>query len=190
MAKQRQKEILDAFETCILKHGIPGTSLALLAEQAQVKRSILRHYIGNRDQIIERLGDRWFDSYAGQWQQILLALPSTNRLEALFDVLFSKRDRTYARHIIIGEALFVEGKRLPGLKQRLQRSIKQFIDSLSQEIERQFPHTNAQDRNAMAHGIHSINMMCESLIALDAQKDIPQLKQAALLLLNSAKVRE
>ena len=59
MANQRREEILDALERCILEKGIQATSLEYLADKANMKRTILRHYIGNRDDIICALSQRW-----------------------------------------------------------------------------------------------------------------------------------
>lgn len=183
MAAQRCAEILDAFETCILKQGIAGTSLEMLAEQAQMKRSILRHYIGNRDKIIEQLAERWYAQYREQWQMALGYLPQNNRLEALVEMLFSERDNSYADKVIIGEALFIEAKRLPALKRQVQASSDQFIEIFTTEIKRQSPNVDSDKAAAMAHGVYGIYLMGESMIALGTTRDIPKLKQATLLLL-------
>jgi AcrR family transcriptional regulator len=185
MAAQRTEEILDAFEVCILSHGITDTSLKVLAEQAQMKRTILRHYIGNRDQIIELLGERWFDHFAAQWQQTLHDLPVENRLEVLIDRLFSERDSDNTQSMIIKEALFVEARRLPGLKVKLQKLMAQFIEAVSAEIQQHTPKLKADTTIDMAHGIYGIYMMSESLVALNLPENISKLKNAAHLLLDS-----
>ena len=66
MAAQRIEEILDALEICILQNGIQASSLENIAETAGMKRTILRHYIGNRDDIICALSARLKDKYTAQ----------------------------------------------------------------------------------------------------------------------------
>ena len=183
MAGQRRREILDAFECCILQHGIAGTSLEMLAEAAGMKRSILRHYIGNRDAIIEALGERWYGHYDEQWQQTLSYLPESDRLDCLVEILFAERDQDYAEGVIIGEALFIEAKRLATLKAKYQQSTAQFIGITCAELKRDDPAISDDKATAMAHGLHSIYMMAESLVALNHQGDLPKLKRAARLLL-------
>ena len=183
MAGQRRREILDAFESCILRHGIAGTSLEMLAEAAGMKRSILRHYIGNRDAIIEALGERWYSHYDEQWQQTLAYLPESGRLDALVEILFAERDEAYAEGVIIGEALFIEAKRLPGLKAKYQQAASQFIEICCTELKRNDPAIEHDRATAIAHGLHGIYMMAESLVGLDLQQDLTKLRRAARVLL-------
>ena len=49
LTEVRTAEILDAFERCVARFGLEGSSLERDAEEAGMKRSILRHYIGNRN---------------------------------------------------------------------------------------------------------------------------------------------
>ncbi|MGI9303924.1 MAG: TetR family transcriptional regulator, partial [Gammaproteobacteria bacterium] len=49
---QRTGEILDAFQRCIVKYGMQGASLERISEEADMGRTILRHYVGNRDDLI------------------------------------------------------------------------------------------------------------------------------------------
>jgi hypothetical protein len=41
-------QILDAYEECVLQFGLEATSLEAIADQARIKRSVVRHYMGNR----------------------------------------------------------------------------------------------------------------------------------------------
>ena len=52
---QRSKEILDAFERCISKWGLDGASLERIATESGIKRPALRHFIGNRDELLVAL---------------------------------------------------------------------------------------------------------------------------------------
>lgn len=49
---QRRPEILEAFARCIGRLGIAGTSLEAVATEAGMRRSILRHFVGNRDDLL------------------------------------------------------------------------------------------------------------------------------------------
>lgn len=187
MVAQRREEILNALEICIRERGIGGTSLEYLAEIAKMKRSILRHYIGNRDEIIVALGERWAQYYAELWQSTLDYLPSTHRVESLIEVLFSPRDKEYIEHVVIGEALFSEAKRLEKIKQQMQQNMQHFLQVLKQEMTSQFPNADGEKCQIIAHGIHANYLMAESLLPLDMQDDVYQLKQSSLLLLSTIK---
>lgn len=187
MVNQRRGEILDAFEDCILDQGIQGTSLETLAERAKMKRSILRHYIGNRDDIICALSERWRAHYDKQWQETLAYLPASNRVGSLLNTLFAERDAEYIKGTLIGEAVFAEAKRLPQVKADIQYSMDRFMEILSDELKAEFPSAQADRINEVAHGIHANYLMSESLLPLGMLEDVKILKRASTLLIETLK---
>ena len=182
MAGQRREEILDALEICILKTGIQAASLEVIAETAKMKRSILRHYIGNRDDIICALSERWTRKYSQQWQELLNWLPNCNRTEALIDALFATRNEASVNSTIIGEAIFSEAKRLEPIKLDQQNIAQEFIQQLTNEFSTQYPNAAPKTIELVAYGIYANYLMCESLLPLGMLDDMYKLKQTALLL--------
>ena len=59
----RIPQILDAFEHCIMKHGIAETSLARVAEYAKISRTTIHHYIGGRQELIKAAHKRFVDNW-------------------------------------------------------------------------------------------------------------------------------
>ena len=47
IAPQRQNEILDAFERCVMKYGFTGSSTHRISEEAGMKQPMVAHYFGN-----------------------------------------------------------------------------------------------------------------------------------------------
>lgn len=184
MAGQRREEILDALEVCILDKGIQATSLENIAEAANVKRTILRHYIGNRDEIICALSERWASKYSQQWQEILTWLPSVNRSEALIDSLFSTRSKEMVASTIIGEAIFSEAKRLAPIKAHQAQIMQEFIEHLVTVFSGQFVDADPQKVELVAYGIYSNYLMSESLLPLGMLDERYKLKLSSMLLCN------
>ncbi|MBE0370385.1 TetR/AcrR family transcriptional regulator [Pseudoalteromonas aurantia] len=182
VAGQRREEILDALEVCILEKGIQATSLENIAETAKMKRTILRHYIGNRDDIICLLSERWRDKYTQQWQELLTWLPSSNRAEALIDSLFSSRSKESINTTIIGEALFSEAKRLAPIKVHQQHIMQEFIQHLIHEFQIQYPDAESKRVELIAYGIYANYLMAESLLPLGLLDEIYKFKQTSVLL--------
>ncbi|MBV1921373.1 MAG: hypothetical protein KUG73_11875 [Pseudomonadales bacterium] len=56
---ERTEEILIAFEQCVAQYGIEGATLERLATQSGLQRSLVRHYVGNREELITALIDRF-----------------------------------------------------------------------------------------------------------------------------------
>ncbi|MCL1095442.1 TetR/AcrR family transcriptional regulator [Shewanella kaireitica] len=182
MAGQRREEILDALEACILAKGIQATSLENIAEAAKVKRTILRHYIGNRDEIICALSERWTLKYSLQWQELLKWLPQNNRAEALIDSLFSTRTNEMVNSTIIGEAIFSEAKRLAPIKLHQQQIMQEFIQHLVSVLSIQFANADPKNVELVAYGIYSNYLMSESLLPLGMLDERYKLKQSSMLL--------
>ncbi|TMP26884.1 hypothetical protein CWB99_17455 [Pseudoalteromonas rubra] len=182
MAAQRTEEILDALEACILKYGIQTTSLENIAETAGVKRTILRHYIGNRDDIICALSTRLRSRYSEQWQQVLHWLPSTNKIESIIDALFTVGSQERINATIIGEAIFSEAKRLPAIKQDQTSIMDEFITIISDVLRHEYPDANPDKVELVAHGIYANYLLSESFLPLTLVDQVYKLKAASKLL--------
>lgn len=182
LAPQRIEEILNALEVCILKYGIQATSLENIAETAGMKRTILRHYIGNRDDIICALSKRWRDKYSEQWQQIVAWLPTANRSEAMIEALFTVGSADRVNATIIGEAIFSEAKRLPAIKEDQQHIMLEFHQYVSDALKVDYPDAHDDKVNLVSHGIYASYLMAESLLPLKLIEQVHQLKLSAKLL--------
>ncbi len=185
MAGQRREEILDALETCILEKGIQGTSLEYLAETANMKRTILRHYLGNRDDIICALSKRWREKFDEQWHETLSWLPEKNRVNALIDILFAARSESYLKATVISDALFSEAKRLAPVKDDQIHSMNMFVRIVSEELGKEFTTATAEHCELVASGIQANYLMSETLHPLGLADDISSLKSASLLLITT-----
>jgi hypothetical protein len=67
LAESRRAQILDAYEECVLQFGMEARSLEALADQAGIKRSVVRHYMDNRAELrrafVERIISRATRAY-------------------------------------------------------------------------------------------------------------------------------
>lgn len=185
MAAQRKEEILDAFEECILQDSLETTSLEKLAEHAGMKRSILRHYIGNRDDIIVALSERYLGYYDDQWKQTIAWLPDSQRMPAMIDILFGERNQVYVEKSIVGDAIYAQAKRLDAVRAHQITSMNQSMTALRTELKNDYP--NAQDDNItlVARGILANYLNSESLLPFGLKQEVEQLKQVSLLLLST-----
>ncbi|MCG7561096.1 TetR/AcrR family transcriptional regulator [Pseudoalteromonas sp. McH1-42] len=182
MAAQRKEEILDALETCILQYGIQATSLESIAEAAGVKRTILRHYIGNRDDIICALSTRLRSRYSQQWQQLLCWLPSKNKTESIIDALFTVGSSERVNATIIGEAIFSEAKRLPPVKRDQEAIMDEFITIICQVLRDEYEHASDDKIELVAHGIYANYLLSESFLPLTLVDQVYKLKATSKLL--------
>ena len=103
--EKRSAEILDAFGRCVARYGVEGSTLERIANEAGVKRTLLRHYIGNRDELIEALGQRIEQDFLHRTRAIFDALPESRRVETLLDTLFDPANQSDSDDVAIAQAL-------------------------------------------------------------------------------------
>ena len=84
----RTLEILDAFVTCVTRYGLDGSTLERISEEAGVKRPILRHYLGNREEMVALLIEHVVERFNAQTEALFANLPAERRWPALMDQLF------------------------------------------------------------------------------------------------------
>lgn len=185
MAALRKEEILDALEECILQDSLEATSLEKLAEQAKMKRSILRHYIGNRDDIIVALSERYLGYYEQQWKQTKEWLPDNDRLPVLMDILFGERDQEYVNRSIVGDAIYSQAKRLPAVREHQLSNLGLSIDCISEELWTAYPEASEHKLKLVARGILAAYMNGESFLPLELNAEIKELKEMCTLLIGT-----
>ena len=183
LAAKRKEEILDAFEQCILEESLEATSLEKLAEKANMKRSILRHYIGNRDDIIVALSERYQAYYSELWRQTKEWLPERNRMTVLIEMLFADRNQDYINKSIIGDAIYAQAKRLDQVRQHQLQAMQEAIQLLIGELNQAYPNAQEEKLHLIARGILSNYLHSEALLPLKFWEEIEQLKSVSLLLL-------
>ena len=113
LTEERTAQILDAFARCVVQYGLDGTSLEQVAEEAGVKRSILRHYVGNRDALINAMVERVVQKYAQQLEAMVAYLPEAGneRIETLLSLLFQPEPDESAQEAFVFETLIAAAGR-------------------------------------------------------------------------------
>ncbi|WP_067476360.1 TetR/AcrR family transcriptional regulator [Actinomadura hibisca] len=88
LAGQRREQILRAAARSVARHGLAGSTQERIAEAAGMSRSHIRHYVGNRDQLIDALWDHVITPYFESMEAALADRAADERLRALVDFLF------------------------------------------------------------------------------------------------------
>lgn len=166
IAEERRQEILDAFERCIAQYGLEGSSLEQIADEAGVKRSIIRHYVGNRDALVEALVERVTKSYLAQVEREFADVAPERMVSAILDSLFLADSSYDPNERIVIDVLLTTKERYPRAKQLLRAMFEQLIDAFSQELQRAYPHASAEHCHHVAYTIWCISSTNDSLMWL------------------------
>ena len=166
LAGERTEQILDAFERCVARFGLEGSSLDRIAEEADMKRSILRHYIGNRDELVLALADRVIAKYEAHFESHLQATSAFTPVKQLMSYLFPAKAVSSTESILVIESLIAAGATCPDIRKKMMGYIDRLIDRSASLLRRAYPETSNQKCWAAAYGVVSICFNQESLTPL------------------------
>lgn len=170
LTKERTAQILDAFERCVARYGLEGSSLERVAEEANVKRSILRHYVGNRDDLIIALGERVVSKYRHYSQSMLGDLPKRGRITKLMEFFFPDQPVESADSVLVVEALIFAAEQYPRIRELMTEYINDLVRTTAEQLQQEFSSATRQHCWSVAYGVVSLCFNQESLISLHLPK--------------------
>ncbi|UTW55212.1 TetR/AcrR family transcriptional regulator [Kordiimonas sp. SCSIO 12610] len=162
--QERTEEILDAFEICVAKYGVEGSTLEKIAEQAGLRRSLLRHYIGNREALLSSLVKRFINK-SHQQSDYMKSLTISQPAHVLIDFLYN-RSAEQNMFALTAQSLIIAANERDDLKNTLKIWMEDFVETL-EDILRTI-HKNNTDENykSIAVGIAGIYSNYASLAPL------------------------
>ena len=166
MAGERRDELLNAFERCIVKYGLEGASLEQIADEAGMTRSIIRHYIGNRDELVDALIERIIAQYAGQLEAAYADVPADHVVRHTLDVMFSGEQLLDPRDTVVITVLMTAKDRYPQAKKLLVAMFEAMIDSFAADLGQSYPQAPAERCRQIAYAVICMAEMHESLMWL------------------------
>ena len=128
LAKERRRQILDAYEECILESGFAATTLGDVAERAGCKRQLIRHYFGNREAVVRDLLSRLAGRYDRRIEERIVGTTPVevldSFLESIANTVGDEEDKRDDR--LFGE-LFGAALTDPPLRAELQRTTERWL---------------------------------------------------------------
>jgi len=180
MREQRTVEILEAFGRCLNKFGLEGVTLENIAEEANMQRSILRHYIGNREDIIDAYVNHVAVESVRQTRQILSQIPKKRRVHWFVDLLFDDKYISENRQAYISGMLVSSIERHPALRDILLKSVDDFIEVIAEEIRDAYPEATEQQCWIVSNAVSALYINYESLFPLGLKSNYHEGSLAAI----------
>jgi AcrR family transcriptional regulator len=148
---ERRTQILDAFIELLAEHGLEAVSLDDVARAAGVQRSMIRHFVGNRADLIRGAAEELAERYA---RLVRAQLGDDPTLAEAIDHLFSDRwvggmateDAALAQ--LLREAAHDEPTR-----ERIKAMYDQLVASLAAGIRREHPTVTTSASRDLAYTI-------------------------------------
>jgi AcrR family transcriptional regulator len=165
----RIPQILDAYGACLIRYGADGTSLDRVAAEAGVTRGLVRHYLGNRDEVNLALAMRVRDRYIEWLRERVDSLPAAGRLDALIDPLIDE-DLPVELYQVVGELFSVAG-RDRNVALVLRDAYLELERTLDVELAAAFPRAKPAKRRAVAFGLMGLVFSTSDFLAIGFPED-------------------
>lgn len=166
LTEERTEQILNAFERCVARYGLDGSSLEKIGEEAGMKRTILRHYIGNRDDLVHALCERMTKEWHHQLRSLELAPVGKDPQKELVGLLFYSPEHN-RDSILVAENLIAAADRYPKVGEAMRDFVEAYTKVISQRLKIIHPKSPAENRWQAAYAILSILFNEASLAALN-----------------------
>ncbi|MBT2132298.1 TetR/AcrR family transcriptional regulator [Aliiroseovarius lamellibrachiae] len=180
---ERSEQILDAYLTCVARFGLEGATQQRIATEAGIKRPLLRHYLGNRDQMLTALTAYVVDGFAVTTDALSEALTEDGTPRDLIELLFDDATGNDPRMMLAYQALVTATGDHPEMRVPLLNSMTRFLAVIENVLTRAAPTATRAHIRAVTQGIAA------SYVTLDAMSPLTppaewqsEMKQAAAML--------
>ena len=187
--EQRAKEIVSAFERCIVRNGITGAQLEKIAAESGIQRPALRHFIGNREELIYELTKSIASEYSQMLKNASKLLDQVgSSSDDLLIILFMQSRLTTPERIIVFVNLYSISHRYPYVKKQLKNWYLSYVDWVAQQLRKYKPKASKHDCEATAIALVSLSFNFASLSPLEIKDaDANHIMAAGTCLINGLK---
>lgn len=166
---ERYEQVMAALVQCVARFGLEGTTLSKVAEQAGLTRPLIRHHLGNRDDMISQLQDFVLSRFDADVDALIKALPDRNTGASLIDLLFSSSGASDPAMTMAFAALTAHARSDERLRERCRACILQMEAEVARVLAAEMPDRGAA--KAAAHGIVALYFNVTAFEDLDMPED-------------------
>ena len=157
VTEERREQILEAFERCVAEFGLVATTLDRVAELAGVRRAMIRHHVGNRDELIRAAVERMTANYRRAFEAALEGLGPGPVLPALLDHLllggFTTDSPSEDRAV---DALITASASDERVRRHLREMYGFLEDGLAAQLREAYPDARVADARGIAYAIMAL----------------------------------
>lgn len=150
---ERYEQVMQALVRCVARLGIEGATLTTIADEAGLSRPLIRHHLGNRDEILQSLQDYVLMGFDDQTDALAEALPDIDPAVTVIDLLFADTGAADPDLVLAFAALTARSAGDADLRSACQASISRFEAVIAQAIRAEHPHLDQPFADQTAQGI-------------------------------------
>jgi len=166
---KRKEQILQAFEACVIRHGLAKTTLQKVADEVGLPRSLVRYFVGNRSDMVDLLIARMIErgeAMLATAQQGGKASNLNDLLDTVFDGAFSNE----TSNNVVGELWYLAERDLT-IRARLADMYGRITDALVTQMTLEKIGPDLAEREAVAHALLSLAYGEASFNGIGLQKN-------------------
>ncbi|GIH81107.1 TetR/AcrR family transcriptional regulator [Planobispora longispora] len=152
LAEERREQILRAAAQSVARYGLAGSTQERIAAAAGMSRSHIRHYVGNRDELIDALWDHVITPYFEATHAALTGLAPDAQLRALVDFLFGPQMARNEDDLVI-EALISGAMHDVRLRGRIYDSYSRLEREIAKTIREAVPGCESAESLQLAYAL-------------------------------------
>lgn len=157
LAAERTRQILDAVERCVARTGLVRLTLDDVAREAGLKRSQLRHFVGNRDDLIRAAILHFSEAYWTSYADAVARVAPDERLDVVLNFLFEGafvHEHPDEERVL--DAIIAGTAGDPIARQALRDLYERFHRSAADELRRAFPEARPEDVVDVSYALMSL----------------------------------
>lgn len=152
LATQRREQIIAAFCRCIAREGLEKTTLDHVATEAGVQRAAIRHYVGNRNELVRAALDKLASHYVENFFDKTASIADDEAFDYFLDTIFQgQREMTVEDAAF--DALVAASVADESIRERLLKMYRVYEKWIKSEIARRYPKADQDQLEATAFSI-------------------------------------
>lgn len=192
MAEERRTQIFEAFRRCVAREGLEKTTLDAVAREAGLQRSAIRHFVGNRDQLVREALVALAAEYYEAFDRSVAEARGKARIDLLLAFLFDGAfAHEHGESDRVVNALLAGAAADEGARRALREMYEGFLESVERELRSAYPKARAPRRREAAWAILCIAETHVTMIDLGFDESRTELaKRAARRILDGLRSRD
>jgi AcrR family transcriptional regulator len=184
--EERYQQVMGAMVHCVARYGLDGATLDRIAKQADLSRPLIRHHLGNKEDMLDKLKSYVLDTFTELTGMLLDNLPVVNRSQTLLEMLFAEEESVSSDLVMAFAALTARAAEDSILQKECRDWITDFEDKIQSVLASDHSDASQQDLRVATTGITAIFFNVSSLSALNMPENWRTISQnAAQTLLRS-----
>jgi AcrR family transcriptional regulator len=180
LAAERREQILDAVTRCVGEYGLEATTLERVADASGFSRGHIRHYVGNREDMLRQFQARLGTQYALRIKEIADNAEPGQRSAALVGFLFGKEWGPADDSSAINAMLWAAA-RDESVRDHLRSTYMRIERAVARTLRADYPHAPAAECAATAYTLVCLAFGHSTLLELS----YPAARQRSIIAVTS-----